>query len=354
MLKLATFIVLVLGLSLVATAQTSAPANVPPLGKLVDVGGWRLHVNLTGENHADGPAVILEDGGGGFSFNWYLVQSKVADFARVCSYDRAGDAWSDVGPRPRTMKQIAYELRTALANAGIKGPYVLVGQSIGGLYVRVFAEEYPQDVAGLVLVDPTNEDTVLGMGGRMQRVRLTSKERPIPPVQKTITDADRKLTAEYLIEAEKFVKARVRPRNNPPFDRFPAGIQRARLWALAQPAHYMDDYEDYMGEDFAGIFARRQAQNFPLGEKPLIVLLAGKYEVPMPPPPGQTAEQWNQQLKERGEDHLRHRREMEQLSRNGKVTVNPNGSHSMHLDDPDSVVDAIRRVIDAAKNGTKL
>src|SRR6266478_8241280 len=115
----------------------------PPPGKLIDVGGWRLHLNCMDNTNGSGPTVVMEIGAGGYSFDWGLVQPAVAGFARVCSYDRAGNAWSDFGPRPRTMKQIAYELHTALVNAGIKAPYVLVGQSIGGLYVRVFAEQYP-------------------------------------------------------------------------------------------------------------------------------------------------------------------------------------------------------------------
>src|SRR5258707_11571390 len=174
------------------TGQDSADVRAcPPPGKLIDVGGWRLHINCMGDTNANGPTVVMEICAGGYSFDWSLVQPAVASFARVCSYDRAGKAWSDPGPRPRTMKQIAYELHTGLVNAGIKGPYVLVGQSIGGLYVRVFADQYPQEVAGMVLVDPSHEDGLFGIRGKTQRMRETSEGRVISPIQTTITATDK-------------------------------------------------------------------------------------------------------------------------------------------------------------------
>ena len=83
-----------------------APAPFAPPGKLVDIGGWRLHLNCSGESKPQQPTVILEAGIGDFSVEWSLVQPSVARFARVCSYDRADDGWSDYGPSPRTMHQI--------------------------------------------------------------------------------------------------------------------------------------------------------------------------------------------------------------------------------------------------------
>jgi len=135
-----------------------APANAPkPPGKLVDLGGHKLHVNCTGK---ESPTVIVETGLGDFSFDWILVQAKVDGFARICTYDRAGYAWSDPGPKPRTFAQINLELHDALAKLGEHGPYVLVGHSYGGPLVRSFAAIYPNDVAGIVLVD-----AAFGIGG---------------------------------------------------------------------------------------------------------------------------------------------------------------------------------------------
>src|SRR5262245_17889926 len=102
----------------------------------MDIGGYRLHIWCMG-NENEGPAVVLIPGSGDFSFTWGLVQPAVARFTHVCSYDKAYQAWSDPGPTLRTMKQEAYELHLLLHSAGVKGPYVLVGASIGGILARV-------------------------------------------------------------------------------------------------------------------------------------------------------------------------------------------------------------------------
>jgi pimeloyl-ACP methyl ester carboxylesterase len=130
-------------------------AATPPPGRLVDIGGHRLHIWCTG---AGTPSVILETGLGGSSVDWGFVQPAVAGFTRVCSYDRAGIGYSDPGPSPRTARRIARELAQLLDHSGISGPVVLVGASIGGFAVRVFASEHAERVAGIVLVDATHED----------------------------------------------------------------------------------------------------------------------------------------------------------------------------------------------------
>ena len=130
-------------------------AATPPPGHLVDIGGHRLHLWCTGEG---APAVILDTGLGGSTAGWGLVQPEVARFTRVCSYDRAGMGYSDPGPSPRTARRIASELAELLARGGIAGPVVLVGASIAGFAVRVFASDHPERAAGLVLVDASHED----------------------------------------------------------------------------------------------------------------------------------------------------------------------------------------------------
>ena len=137
-------------------AQGQSASSLPPLpppGQLIDLGGWRLHLNCLGKASASQPTAILEAGAGDFSVDWSLVQPGVARFARVCSYDRAGSGWSDLGPRPRTMHQLVWELHTLLDNAGVKPPFVLVGHSYGGWLVRLYGFTYPAEVAGMVLVE---------------------------------------------------------------------------------------------------------------------------------------------------------------------------------------------------------
>lgn len=123
-------------------------------GKLIDVDGSRLHYQVMGEGN---PTVVVESGQGATSLDWQLVQPEVAKFTKILTYDRPGYGWSTLSTKPRTSAQIVDELRQLLKQAGIKPPYVLVGMSFGGLPVRLFAYKYPEEVAGMVLVDVTHE-----------------------------------------------------------------------------------------------------------------------------------------------------------------------------------------------------
>ena len=152
---LLTLLVLFVGLSVIgATYQAIATqidqGNYPPPGQMVDVGGYKLHINCVGEGS---PTVILDAVGGGSSTQWALIQPELAATARVCAYDRAGFGWSEPGFEPRDARQQVDELRTLLANADVADPYVLVGHSYGGRVARVYAAQHPDEVAGLVLVD---------------------------------------------------------------------------------------------------------------------------------------------------------------------------------------------------------
>src|SRR4029078_6365238 len=146
-------------------------AATPPPGHLVDIGGYRLHLWCTGDG---APAVILDAGLGGSTAGWGFVQPEVARFTRACSYDRAGMGYSDPGPLPRTARRNASELAELLARGGIAGPVVLVGESIAGFNVRVFASDHPERTAGLVLVDGSHEDDVLEVPGMARFVPLLS------------------------------------------------------------------------------------------------------------------------------------------------------------------------------------
>jgi pimeloyl-ACP methyl ester carboxylesterase len=134
--------------------------NYPPPGQMVDVGGYRLHLYCLGENTDGRPTVILETGLGGSSTSssWGWVQPMIARTTRVCAYDRAGLGWSEPSPYPRDAQHIVTELHTLLQNAQIPGPYVLAGWSFGGLYVRAYASQYREEVAGMVLVDSTSPE----------------------------------------------------------------------------------------------------------------------------------------------------------------------------------------------------
>jgi len=150
-LALLIAILLVIGYIYQVRTTSADFEQVPPLGQLVNVGGYKLHIYCSGE--WSGPTVVVDAGNGDFSVGWVGIQREVEKSARICTYDRAGYGWSDVSPHPRTATQMAKELHQLLVNAGIEPPYILVGHSLGGMNVRVFSNLYPQEVAGMILVD---------------------------------------------------------------------------------------------------------------------------------------------------------------------------------------------------------
>ena len=130
----------------------------PPPGEMVDVGGYKLHLFCLGSGS---PTVVLEAGLGDNWLSWGLVQEKIAGFTHVCAYDRAGLGWSESSRGSLTTPQVAESLHTLLINAGVPGPYILVGHSLGGITIRSFAHQYPENVVGMVLVDSPHENQLL-------------------------------------------------------------------------------------------------------------------------------------------------------------------------------------------------
>ena len=143
-----------LGAAWQSWAETAA-RRYPPPGRLVEIDGHRMHLWCTG---AGSPTVVLISGLGGWSLDWSRVQPEVAKSTRVCSYDRPGFGWSDTHASSLTPDGIVSDLHALLQAAGIRGPYVLVGQSVGGIYARLFATRYPSEVTGMVFVDSAHEE----------------------------------------------------------------------------------------------------------------------------------------------------------------------------------------------------
>src|SRR5919112_3442402 len=142
-----------------AIATELAERAYPPPGEMVDVGGYSLHINCVGQGS---PTVVLDAGSGEMSAQWVWVQQEVSETTRVCAYDRAGMGWSEMGPQPRDGRQISSELHTLLTKADIEGPYVLVGHSFGGMYMQTYAARYPDEVAGVALVDSSTDPDQFG------------------------------------------------------------------------------------------------------------------------------------------------------------------------------------------------
>jgi pimeloyl-ACP methyl ester carboxylesterase len=158
---LAILLILLSAGALFQVTATAIDARRYPIpGHLVDVGGYRLHLFCLGENSGGRPTVVFETGLGGFatSADWARVQPEVAKTTRSCAYDRAGLGWSDPGPGPRDARHIAAELHTLLQNSHTPGPYILVGWSFGGLYIREYADQYRADVTGMVLLEGSSPE----------------------------------------------------------------------------------------------------------------------------------------------------------------------------------------------------
>ena len=297
-------------------------------GKMVDLGGHRLHVNCVGRGS---PTVVVENGLGDFSFDWVLVQARVARFARICTYDRAGYAWSDPGPKPRTFAQLNLELRDALKKLGETGPFVLVGHSFGGPVVRNFAVTYPRDVAGMVLVDAAFEGQRVGIGGgKTIRLGEGAKGQPIPEPREEMKDSDK-------IETHDGVARRgsLDPMYNP----LPPVDQKMQVWAqsLTNTDFAEASQREWSDEYFAKLLAHPQAGV--LGSMPLIVLARaeGGYgdDLDVPATDLEAERKAGQAM-------------LARLSKKGKLVTVQSG-HNMELEAPDDVVGAIREVVEAVR-----
>jgi pimeloyl-ACP methyl ester carboxylesterase len=223
----------------------------PPPGRLVDVGSHRLHLQCTGSGS---PTVVLEPGAGMTSASTALVDEAVASETRVCVYDRAGRGWSEPADTRQDADRIATDLHTLLDRANVPGPYVLVGHSFGGHYVRAYAAHYPDEVAGMVLVDST------------------------PPADEggaTTTGDEGSYDATGRVAALGSIAARVgiaRLIGLTDYAELPPRSRAEARASVATPEHLRSTIEEYAEGSRS---AREAAALTDLGDKPLVVLTAG-------------------------------------------------------------------------------
>jgi pimeloyl-ACP methyl ester carboxylesterase len=170
-------------------------------------------VNWTGTGS---PAVIVENGGGSFPVEWVLVQPEVAKHTRICTYDRAGYAWSDRGPTVDSIEEIVDDLNLLLRKAHIRPPYIFVGASLGAIFARSFERRFPEQVSGMVFVD----------GSADEGVTLMKDGKPTPI---SLLPAE-ELPAAY----EEYMRVAPKPKAGPadahPLDRLPPDLQKTRQW----------------------------------------------------------------------------------------------------------------------------
>jgi pimeloyl-ACP methyl ester carboxylesterase len=286
------------------------PPGAPP-GRMVDIGGRHLHLHCTGSG---APTVVIEAGASSFAVDYALVQPEIAKMTRVCSYDRAGSGWSDPRTDVETPIRVINDLRTLLETAGEKGPFVMVGASRGGAFVRLFQADYPQEVAGLVLIDPTVEDRLFVMF-QGQAVALTS----LTPEQHRATQP----TTPVSVPLRE-------PQTGAPFDQLPPALYATRveferrLIAAIPPTVPVDVVVESATGDYAMLTrldtARKGTPNV-LGDMPLIVLSRGRGGQP--------------------DAHAA----LASMSRIGRHVVVPDSYHEIHLSHPEAVVTAVRDVV---------
>jgi pimeloyl-ACP methyl ester carboxylesterase len=183
------------GIALCAAAWLMAAQPADELSRMVDAGGYKVRMRIEGRGR---PIVFISGGFGGRFESWSPVSQKLVGAAQVILYDRGGSGGSEPAPGPRDSMRIASELRTALQSAKVKGPYVIVGQSLGGIHARVFAHEYPQDVAGLVLIDPTAED----YGSELIKARGEATGREAVAADTAMADEMKKAPEGFRLEYE--------------------------------------------------------------------------------------------------------------------------------------------------------
>ncbi len=319
-------------LALALSPGAEAQARPKPPGKLVDLGGHRLHLYCTGKGS---PTVVIEMGFEEFSSDWGLVQDPVAKFTRVCSYDRAGYAWSDPGPLPRTFAQINLELRSALARGGEHGPYILVGHSYGGGVVRNFALSYPKQVAGMVFVDIVSENQRIPMGPKKTGlISDYAMHKPIPAPRLEMRAKDKSVGDPGQNE---------KPTIEPPFDKLPEEAQKQRLWALAKPEMQAaaNSEREWSSEYMANWRAKPQAGS--LGSLPLLVLTRAE---------GGFGDDLDLPAAELEQQRKQSQAELAKLSTRGSQRI-VNSGHNMQIEAPDAVVQAICGLVDGARKSRR-
>ena len=311
-------LLLLLGLLYQFVATRIAYRNYPAPGEMVSVSGHDMHIYCTGK--ASGSSTVVMDSAlGGGLLDWQTVQPKVAPFARVCSYDRSGIGWSESGPNPRTSQRIVRELHALLADAGEEGPYVLVGHSFGGANVQLYASEYPGEVAGMVLVDSALDTRVLDKDLRNAIAETT----PSPlTIKATAPLGIPRLLAGGGASGE----------GGPPEE---LAEERNAIYNSTRHLYAVADEAASVQKSVAT--ATDAAPS--LGDKPLIVLSAGAREFP-----GSTKGQ-----AKRAQDQFdEFEAGLVGLSENSELVVAKNSTHYIQFDRPELVVDAIRRVVEAA------
>lgn len=298
----------VLALSAVGAGyQTTSQAldtNAYPMpGQLIDVGGHKMHLSCTGSGS---PTVVLEPGAGEMSAFLGWVAPDVARETRVCVYDRAGRGWSEPAAGTQDGTRIATDLHTLLHQAGIPGPYVLAGHSFGGLYVLNYAAQYPEDVAGLVLVDSTAPAASTPGNARAASTGAGY-------------DALGRISAAASAVARLGLARLAAPFS---YDTLPAHSRDVARASVATANHIGSSVDEYLTGNASMVQARALVD---FADKPLVVLTAGRGSAP---------------------DWFAKQDRLAELSTNSAHHVVPGASHASLIEDQDDAATVIKAIND--------
>lgn len=317
---LATGAVLLLATSGISYQAIEARADARRfhrVGKSVDVGGYDLNIDCTGKGS---PTVVLVSGLGVPASGWRLVQPGIASFTRVCSYDRAGYGWSDPGPMPRTLSRLAKELHALLDNAGEKPPYILVGHSFGKGSVLVYNKLYPDEVAGMVLAE-----------GGPNKVTLPASI--LAPAKADLRRRQRDRTYAsvlYFFGISRFLARKDIEGAGEPTD------DQEWSYQAIQPK-FIRATTSEVEEQFAGDSEAELADAPTLGDRPLVVLIAGKgmWGLPL------TSQDWVDLRKNWVDGQIQL---AQHFSTKGKWQIVSDSTHAIPDERPDAIVDAVREM----------
>jgi pimeloyl-ACP methyl ester carboxylesterase len=311
-------------LTVTRAQPTSAAQAYPPPGRMLDIGGRKLHLYCTGKGT---PTVILIAGGGAFSIDWALVQPKIAENTRVCSYDRAGLAWSDPGPAEETVEETVNDLHSLLHGSDERAPYVLVGASIGGIFVQAYQRGFPGDVAALVFTNSSN------------RVGFAVKNK-----MGLLWDlSEDELRSAFPLPASAQRDA-APTREDDPFDRLSPELQKVRLWLdvklweKSDPSKAKAESLLSWRKEFLREFDETEpGKKPPLGSLPVVVVASD-------PAAPESARRSRDQASPR----------LDYLSSNTLHITATGSGHEIHLYQPDRVVEGVMRAVSAVRNKAPL
>jgi pimeloyl-ACP methyl ester carboxylesterase len=300
-------------------ALLQLPYKYPAPGTMVDVGEYSLHLYCQGDPSAK-PVVVVSPGSGSNVAQWPLVQPEVAKFARICIYDRLGSGWSFGVPQGQTYQEEAKDIHTLLINAGVTGPYVLVGHSLGGAVVQVYASLHPQDVLGMVLVDP----------------RTRGIESKYPPEYVQALEKNEPVRAIFAIQGVfRLLNWFGLFGTVPPFEHLPPDLKEV-AYGIDYNSRFFSYEKALNSKD-----AEREAQFVsagPLPDVPLIVIVHGISEFGVAVGVDQTTEEQADQI------WLAEMAALAQETSQGTLLVAEESGHNIQLEQPAVVVDAIRQV----------